>query len=96
MNTPPPQLREPGTIAAPAYLKSWETPTARRLARRTRLLTTRIRALEMDNDPQDTVVLQMTDLSFLVSSLTCANVMLDECRKSRSLLLQTFALARQN
>jgi hypothetical protein len=96
MNTPPPQPREPGTIAAEANLKSWETPTARRLARRTRLLTARIRALELDNDPNDSVVLQMTDLSFLVSSLACANVMLDECRKSRSLLLQTFALARQN
>ena len=96
MNTPPPQLRAPGPLAVPAYLKSWETPTARRLARRTRLLTARIRALELDNDPQESVVLQMTDLSFLVSCLTCANAMLDECRKSRSLLLQTFALARQN
>ena len=96
MNTPPPQLRAPGPLAVPAYLKSWETPTARRLARRTRLLTARIRALELDNDPQESVVLQMTDLSFLVSCLTCANAMLDECRKSRSQLLQTFAHCREN
>ena len=96
MNTLPPQLREPGTIAAPACLKSWETPTARRLARRTRLLTARIRALEMDNDPQDTVSLEMTDVSFLVSSLTCANTMLSECRLSRSLLLLTLASYRKN
>ena len=96
MNTPPPQLRAPGPLAVPAYLKSWETPTARRLARRTRLLTARIRALELDNDPNDNVTLQMTDLSFLVSCLTCANAMLDECRKSRSQLLQTFAHCREN
>ena len=70
--------------------------TARRLAKRTRALTARIRALELDNDPNDSVSLELTDLTFLVSSLACANAMLDECRKSRSLLLQTFALARQN
>jgi len=72
------------------------SPTARRLAKRTRDLIQRIRALELDYDPQDVVSVPMQELSYLASAVACSDAMLDECRKSRLMILQSFATAAPN
>jgi len=92
-----PLLREPGTIPGPAGNRApYKSPTARRLAKRTRDLITRIRALEMDYNPDDTVSIPMRELSYLASAVARSEAMLDECRKSRLQILQGFANCREN
>ena len=97
MSPLPPILREPGTITAPPGTRApYRSPAAQRLARRTRDLINRIRALEMDYHPDETVSIPMRELSYLASAIACSDAMLDECRKSRLQILQGFANCREN
>jgi len=92
LTTPPVQPINAATQRRTPY----QSPTARRLAKRSRDLITAVRALELDYDPEQMCPISMGDVSYLASALACSDAMLDECRKSRLAILQGFAHCRQN
>ena len=95
----PSPLAEPPVAARgepPPRRKPYISPNARRLIKRTRDLIQRIRALELDYAPDDVVSVPMKELSYLASAVACSDAMLDECRKSRLQILQSWATAAPN